>query len=669
TATRTVNVIEASSTADVIPPVITITGGTPVTITVGMSYVDQGATAMDETDGTTTAIVISNDVNQNVPGTYSVVYSATDIAGNNSTATRQVIVVNPIADTIAPVITILGGTPTTVLLNSTYTDQGATAMDNVDGDITGSIASTSDVNTSATGTYSVVYTVADSAGNNATATRSVIVIETDTIAPIITINGANPMNIVRTLPYTELNATAMDNVDGSVTVNISGTVDTSTLGTYLVTYTASDLSGNSASAVRVVNVINDTVAPVIIVTGANPVNVVVGTNYVDLGATATDNIDGNLTSSIVTVNPVSSSSPLGTYSVIYTVTDSSGNSAGAARTVNVVPPDTTAPVITMNGSNPVTLVSGMTYIDAGATAMDNFDGDITANISVLNFVNNMSVGTYSVIYSVSDAAGNTASSTRTVNVVAIADTIAPTITINGANPASVTVNHAYTDAGATATDNIDGDITANINVTSNVNTAVIGSYSVTYSVTDGAGNSTSTSRTVNVVSGGINNGGGNTSSSGGLGGQTIAYYPPTAPVNNNQNPTTAPENNVPVVVQEPEVVVAPVVAPVVETTTVTNPETTTVSPSESTMEGGVTIPYGIGFVASTTASTSETAEIASTTATTTNGFVATVLESISNMPRSLMIVIGLAILAAIGWFIYNKKRVEEVIEEEIEEII
>ena len=56
----------------------------------------------------------------------------------------------------------------------------------------------------------------------------------------------------------------------------------------------------------------------------------------------------------------------------------------------------------------MSLELGSTYIDAGATAVDNIDGDITANIVTVNAVDVNTVGTYTVTYNVSDAAGNAA---------------------------------------------------------------------------------------------------------------------------------------------------------------------------------------------------------------------------------------------------------------------
>ena len=82
----------------------------------------------------------------------------------------------PTIDVMAPVITLLGDNPYTVTQGSEYTDPGATALDNIDGDVTLNIvADISDVDTSTLGSYTVTYEVTDAAGNTATATRTVIV--------------------------------------------------------------------------------------------------------------------------------------------------------------------------------------------------------------------------------------------------------------------------------------------------------------------------------------------------------------------------------------------------------------------------------------------------------------------------------------------------------------
>ena len=81
------------------------------------------------------------------------------------------------SDITAPIITLNGQAIATINLNSTYTDAGATATDDVDGDLTSSIVTTGVVNTSIEGNYIITYTVSDTSGNTATATRQVIVEE------------------------------------------------------------------------------------------------------------------------------------------------------------------------------------------------------------------------------------------------------------------------------------------------------------------------------------------------------------------------------------------------------------------------------------------------------------------------------------------------------------
>lgn len=143
--------------------------------------------------------------------------------------------------------------------------------------------------------------------------------------------------------------------------------------------------------------------------------------------------------------------------------------------------------ITLVGNDPVTIEVGDTYTDAGATAVDHNDNDITDELVTVNPVDSQTVGTYTVTYSVKDATGkSTAEVTRTVHVV---DTTPPTLTLTGSNPANAELGVAYADAGATATDNYDGNITAQIVTTNPVNTNSVGSYTVTYNVTDAAGNS------------------------------------------------------------------------------------------------------------------------------------------------------------------------------------
>ncbi|MCP4278129.1 MAG: DUF5011 domain-containing protein, partial [Gammaproteobacteria bacterium] len=208
-----------------------------------------------------------------------------------------------VVDTIAPIITLSGSTPVNVEVGTAYNDEGATASDNVDGNITASIVTGGlPIDTSTPGSHTVTYDVTDSSGNAAIqVTRTVNV--TDTTIPVITLSGSTPVNVGVGTTYNDEGATASDNVDGNITASIVTTglpIDTSTSGSYIVTYDVADSSGNAAIQVkRTVNV-TDTKVPVIILSGSTPVNVEVGTAYNDERATANDNVDGNITASIIT---------------------------------------------------------------------------------------------------------------------------------------------------------------------------------------------------------------------------------------------------------------------------------------------------------------------------------------------------------------------------------
>ena len=81
--------------------------------------------------------------------------------------------------------------------------------------------------------------------------------------------------------------------------------------------------------------------------------------------------------------------------------------------------DTQSPVITLEGLNPLYLGLKNTYIEPGASAVDNVDGAIPVDQFTIDAsaIDNTTVGTYNVNYSVSDLAGNEAQTTRTVKVV------------------------------------------------------------------------------------------------------------------------------------------------------------------------------------------------------------------------------------------------------------
>ena len=126
-------------------------------------------------------------------------------------------------------------------------------------------------------------------------------------------------------------------------------------------------------------------------------------------------------------------------------------------------------MITLVGNSTVTHEAQADYTDAGASVTDNLDSSVSDNLDSTSNVNKDLIGSYSVVYSATDAAGNVAADvTRTVNVV---DTTAPVITRTGAAEVTVERLATYTDAGATASDTYYGNITSSIVTVNPVNTS------------------------------------------------------------------------------------------------------------------------------------------------------------------------------------------------------
>ena len=241
----------------------------------------------------------------------------------------------------------------------------------------------------------------------------------------------------------------------------------------------------------------DLEVPVISLNGASTVNLSPGDTYNELGATATDNIDGNISGSIVIGGDTVNTNVLGSYVVTYNVSDAAGNNAVEVIRTAVVS-DTTAPVISLIGAATINLNVGDTYNELGATATDNFDGNLTSSIAVTGVVNTNSAGTYVVNYNVSDTSGNSA--TQVIRTVVVTeDTTPPVITLIGASTINLNVGDTYNEQSATATDNQDGNLTSSIVIAGSVNTNSAGTYLVNYNVSDAAGNAAiQVTRTVNV---------------------------------------------------------------------------------------------------------------------------------------------------------------------------
>ncbi len=154
--------------------------------------------------------------------------------------------------------------------------------------------------------------------------------------------------------------------------------------------------------------------------------------------------------------------------------------------------DSTPPVITLNGDNPLKLEAGDNFTDPGATATDNIDGSVAVTKS--GVVNNKKVANYTITYSAKDSAGNEAKAVRVVKVI---DTTPPTISLKGDNPIILPKGATFNDPGVDTSDNAIGDI--NLTVNGSVDRTKIGEYSLIYTAIDSSGNEAKATRVVKVI--------------------------------------------------------------------------------------------------------------------------------------------------------------------------
>jgi len=211
--------------------------------------------------------------------------------------------------------------------------------------------------------------------------------------------------------------------------------------------------------------------------GKSEVTLEVHTHYTDHGyyakAGLSVQIDSNLNKDV-----------LGTYTISYTATV---NEKPVTLTRKVTVVDTTAPMITLIGNVQNIKCTNQNYQEEGFTAIDNLDGDLTSKVLVTSVQDGF-------LYRIQDNSGNLAEITRSFT---LEDTLFPVLDLIGSDKILLPLNSTYIEYGATAIDNCD-DVSQNIKITSTVNTAVLGTYTVYYSVKDNSGNATVKTRTVEV---------------------------------------------------------------------------------------------------------------------------------------------------------------------------
>ena len=462
--------------SDSIPPVITAPANVIAEATGADTMLDLASATATDAVGIAS---ISSDAPAAFPiGVTTVTWTATDKAGNSSSAIQTVTV----QDTTAPVIS----TPVNVSVEasgklSTVTFDAPTATDAVGvTNLTNDAPATFPV-----GITTITWTATDAAGNTSTATQTITV--EDTTAPVISV----PVNV-------EVEATAADSVvayDAPTATDAVGVVNlthnapaTFPVGTTTITWTATDAAGNSSTTDQTITVV-DTTKPSI----TAPVNVTMEAT----AALSTVDYTTPVASDIVGVtsftNDAPATFPVGTTIITWTAKDAAGNINTATQSVTVT--DTTAPVISAPINAEVEATAFNSVVDFQAPVSTDLVG-------VTSFTNDapasFPVGTTTVTWTAIDAVGNTTTATQTVKVN---DTTPATLTIpadmnveaNG-NPSSIANL-----GSAKAVDIVDGDISTNIVVTEPANGYQLGVNTVNYSITDKASNINSGTQRVTIV--------------------------------------------------------------------------------------------------------------------------------------------------------------------------
>jgi hypothetical protein len=306
-------------------------------------------------------------------GTTTVTCTATDAANLTATCSFKVTV----SDTTPPVISLNGINPLVVECHTAFVDPGATANDNCAGAVAVSSSGSVDVNTP--GSYIITYSATDPSSNPATATRTVNIV--DSVAPVITLNGANPLSIPCQTPFTDPGADASDACAGNVAVTVLGAVDVNATGDYILTYAAADPSGNVATATRTVRVDCSGGLPTI----GCPADLTVSNDSGHCSAVVSyplPSVSGGTTPYQIACSPPSGAAfAVGVTTVNCVATDALGNTAACSFKVTVQ--DTEGPTISSVTATPSILRpinNRLTPVKLSVSATDNCGGPVTSTI-------------------------------------------------------------------------------------------------------------------------------------------------------------------------------------------------------------------------------------------------------------------------------------------------
>ncbi len=431
------------------------------------------------------SILVEDYIIYNVPGIYTVSITAEDESSNSYNQEFNV----EVTDIIAPVITYTGVTTLEVNTANYDISTHVAANDNIDGNLSPQIITSGAVEYDQVGVYTITFTVTDSSLNEGTLIVDINIV--DTTPPTFDLIQDLEFEVgeYSSFDFESLVVNELDNSNGVLTYTVIESIDFFALDTYQVTIIVEDESENSTSDTFSVT-ISDSVPPEIFIYNEPIVGLnenLNDTSFIE----AIDYFDGDVTYNITLDDSLVDYSIVGTYTITLYVYDSSGNNASTQVTLHVE--DYYAPYF-----DPIdTVIIGLgetdidweTYIEG----LTDDSGEIPTISVTFDDVDYSVVGTYSITLEATDESMN--SFERTFNVT-VEDNIDPDVTLIGEQTLYHELGDAYLDLGIECVDNgLDECI---IEVLGTVDSNTLGTYVITYNVTDSADNLVTLTRSVIV---------------------------------------------------------------------------------------------------------------------------------------------------------------------------
>ena len=473
---NTVSIEHKVTIIDTISPTLIV----PEDIIVEATSSDQNEVQLGESVATDNGEIIS--ITNNAPeffalGDTTVIWTVSDYSGNISTGNQLVTV----TDTTTPEISQLED----IIAEATSINENIVNLDEPSTfDIQELIIYKNAPDVFPIGDTLVTWIITDETGNHSVATQIVTIV--DTTVPTLTVPEdltVEAVSLQETL--VEIGQAGADDISGISSI-VNNAPDVFPLGSTIVTWSATDNNHNTISAEQTITVV-DTTTPTI-VTPQNIVSEAVNPtlNFIHLGELdASDSVD---IESISNDKPIIF--PFGDTTVIWTVTDTSGNISQAVQVVTII--DTTAPDV----SPPSDIITEATDLSNNVVEL----GEATAYdiMSIESITNDapefFSVGETTITWTATDSSGNSSTVTQTVTII---DTITPSITA----PDSITVEATSADFNVVELgEAIYDDL---VDISSITNDAPeffpVGETTITWTTTDSSGNSSTATQFVTII--------------------------------------------------------------------------------------------------------------------------------------------------------------------------